>query len=101
MMVKVGTVLAGAMALALAGCAAAGNHAALIPGLTSGPLPEPKPFVVDSRPPQTQQYPSIGYTPPPRREPPMTQAETDKLDADLQAAAGIRKKRRPVPVKAQ
>ena len=101
--VRVRTVLTGAMALALAGCAGGSNgvvasHAALIPGLTSAPLPEPQPFVVASRPQQTAQYPVIGYTPAKRKEPAMTQAEADKLDADLQAAAGIRKKKKPLPV---
>ena len=64
-------------------------------------MPEPKPFVVETRPPATEQYPDIGYTPPPRAEPPMSQAASQKLDEDLQSAGGIRKKRKPVPPPAQ
>jgi len=93
--------LGGCLALALTGCAATPARtekvATMIPGLTSGPLPEPQPFVLETRPPETAVYPTIGYTPPPRREKPMTAAETAKMDADLQAAAGIRKKRKPIP----
>jgi len=100
MMVRVGMVLAVVAGLALTGCASTSRA---IPGLTSGPLPEPKPFVVATRPPQSNEYPVIGHTPPPRAEKPMTPAEVAKLEADLDAAAGIRKKRKlpPPPVQPQ
>ena len=87
-------VLAALAGLALTGCASTSRS---IPGLTSGPLPEPKPFVVATRPAQTEQYPQIGHTPPPRAEKPMTPAEGEKLEADLDAAAGVRKKKRKLP----
>lgn len=97
---RVGIVLAAMAGLTLTGCAATTGA---IPGLTSGPLPEPKPFVVATRPAKTDQYPLIGRTPPARAEKPMTPAEVEKLEADLDAAAGVKKKRKlpPPPVQPQ
>jgi hypothetical protein len=57
-------------------------------GLVSGPLPEPKPFVVQARPAAEAPYPAVGAIPADRPDKVLTPAERAKLEADLKAAGG-------------
>jgi hypothetical protein len=75
-----------AAGLALAGCA--GDQAPPTPnarlfGLASGPLPPPKPFVVETRSSGPNAYPAVGITPPARTDKVLSEPERAKLEADL------------------
>lgn len=66
----------------------------LVPKFTAGPLPQPQPFVADSRRSgYRESYPTIGYTPPRRRNPPMTEDDVRRLDDSLKRAGGVRSDR--------
>jgi hypothetical protein len=80
--------LATLTATGLAGCAASTNQTAHSLGLTSGPLPTPKPFVVDSRGVVTPVYPAVGVTPPARADRVLSQDERKALEASLLATPG-------------
>jgi hypothetical protein len=57
-------------------------------GLVSGPLPEPQPFVVQSRPAGVAAYPAVGGPPPARSDRVLTLQERRALEAQLKAAGG-------------
>ncbi len=57
-------------------------------GLTSGPLPQPQPFVVESRPAPTKVFPVIGTQPPPRSDRILSMSERKSLEAGLLATPG-------------
>lgn len=80
-------------AIGLAGCASDTKQTAHAFGLTSGPLPTPKPFVVESRSAQTPVYPAVGVTPPPRSDRVLSQDQRKALEASLLATPG----RQPSP----
>ncbi|CAM5767376.1 hypothetical protein LMIY3S_02140 [Labrys miyagiensis] len=86
-------VTAAVAALALSGCASDTKQAAHSLGLTSGPLPSPQPFVVESRAAQTPVYPAVGVTPPPRSDRVLNQDQRKALEASLLATPG----RQPSP----
>lgn len=78
---------------ALAGCASNTKQVSRSLGLTSGPLPAPKPFVVDSRSGQADVYPVIGSFPPTRSDRVLSMDERKALEASLLATPG----RQPAP----
>lgn len=87
-------VVAAAVAgIGLAGCASNSSQAARSLGLTSGPLPTPQPFVVESRPVQREGYMAVGVMPPKRIDRVLTMAERKSLEASLLATPG----RQPSP----
>lgn len=79
----------GAVALGLGGCASESG------GIVPGAMPEPAPFVVQSRPAATPSYPAIGVEPPARSDKVLTPEEQAKLRADLERLAAQRKKAAP------
>jgi hypothetical protein len=85
--VAVITALAG---LGLAGCAdKTQSSPSRLFGLISGPLPQPQPFVVESRsatPSNT--YPVIGTTPPPRDDKVLDMKQRKELEDSLLATPG-------------
>ena len=74
------------LATLLAGCASEGS------GLTPGAMPEPAPFVVQSRKATAPSYPAIGVEPPPREDKVLTPEEQAKLRAELERLALQRRK---------
>ena len=80
-------------ALGLAGCSGSAKQTASTFGLTSRPLPAPKPFVVESRSVQPNVYPAVGVTPPARADRVLSQQERKALEASLLATPG----RQPSP----
>lgn len=90
-MIRLG-VLAGMLigAAVLTGCAdPSGSQSSLLhrTGLTAGPLPAPKPFVVQSRPTSPQPYPGIYADPPARSDALLQPTEQQQLEASLSAKA--------------
>ena len=69
----------------LSGCASEGS------GLTPGRLPEPAPFVVDSRAAEKGVYPAVGVDPAQRDDTVLTEAERARLEAELLAAGQRRR----------
>ncbi len=86
-------VVAAVAGIGLAGCAGSSSQLSRKVGVTSGPLPTPQAFVVDSRPPQGQRYLAIGAIPPKRSDPVLSIDERKKLEASLLATPG----RKPSP----
>lgn len=57
-------------------------------GLLSGPLPQPQPFVLQSRPLSPTTYPNINRLPPARQDRVLTPREVEALAAALRASGG-------------
>ncbi|MDQ0393782.1 hypothetical protein [Labrys monachus] len=72
----------------LAGCAATSRDTAHTFGLTSGPLPQPQPFIVDSRPAGSKVYPIVGTTPPARSDRVLSMEQRKALESSLLATPG-------------
>jgi hypothetical protein len=77
-------------------------------GLVSAPVPQPAPFVVQSRPQMSAEFPAVGVTPPARGDKILSTSERAALEADLKAAAGtpptaaagtapVKKRKKPLP----
>src|ERR1700744_5107271 len=76
--------------LGLTGCAAAtaGNTGRYF-GFVSGPLPQPQPFVVETRPAKpSSTYPTIGTVPPPRSDQVLPTDQRKALENSLLATPG-------------
>ncbi len=95
--------------IGLVGCASNSQPVAHSLGLTSGPLPSPQPFVVDSRGAQSALYPAVGVTPPARIDRVLSMSERKTLEASLLATPGrqpsdaekkakAKAARKPVPI---
>jgi hypothetical protein len=69
----------------LSGCASEGS------GLTPGVLPEPAPFVVESRPTGQGVYPAVGVDPARREDTVLSEAERAQLETELLAASQRRR----------
>jgi hypothetical protein len=85
-------------ALGVAGCAGDGTTAqngARMFGLVSAPVPPAKPFVVESRRPPNETFPTVGASPAERRDRILTPSEQKALEAQLRAEAGAPAKRKP------
>jgi hypothetical protein len=78
--------------IGLAGCAS-DQQATRSVGLTSGPLPAPQAFVVDSRPARHDTYLPVGVTPPARSDTVLSMDQRKALEASLLATPG----RQPTP----
>ena len=72
----------------LAGCAAMSGTEGRYFGLVSGPLPQPQPFVVQTRPAPTKVYPIVGTTPPARSDRVLPVAQRKALESSLLATPG-------------
>jgi hypothetical protein len=57
-------------------------------GLTSGPLPQPQPFVTESRVRPRDTYPTIGTTPPARSDQVLDKNDRQALEDSLLATPG-------------